>query len=455
MEDQSTSTGAPDEAMSAILRRLRHVRRRVNLNRFLRAFSLDFSIAAALFVAFLVAHQLVATPFDSLALRARVFGILVGAAFIVSILRAVVFGSESLYGAAVTVDEALRLKERVSSALHMHESPRDSHGDSGQVAAWRQLIERDGAASLAKVDVRQSFPVQLPRSALWACVLLLVSILVPVVVPQQDLFGFHSERETEERWKAEVEHEIEDLAKSEELSTLEDLALESQNPELKEIIAAVNELHDPKKNLQDPHAVHPEGEYGGEAKTAALAKMSEIQDLIEKQAAQGELGKVGEFLEKMQLSRLSAGSVSKEFQKALKDGDLARAGKELSALRDKLKELAVKQRAGKLTKAERDMLQQLTTEMRSLAAKDSLLSKLGNGLLSMADSLPPKQLQQMMRNMAQMNMDLKSLAQMARQMESLKRTLSALQAAKSNMAKMHKCNNCGKLRKGDMRPGGT
>ena len=435
----------------------KRVRRRVNVNRFLRAFFFDFSIAAALFVVFLLVHQLVATPLDSLAAHLWIFGGLVGVAFIVSVVRAALFGRESLFGAALTVDEALRLKERISSALHMQEraSSRASGGDAAQTVAWRQLIERDGAESLANVDVRTSFPVHLPPSAGWACAFLVIAVVIATAVPQQDLFGWHSERETDERWKDEVEHEIEDLAKSEDLAALEELAQESQDPELKEIIDAVNELHDPTKKSQDPQAVKPEADRGDEAKTTALAKMSEIQDLIEKQVAKAEFEKLNEFLDTMRLSRISSGAVSKAFQKALKDGDLSAAAKELSALRDKLKELAAKQRAGKLTKEERELLEQLKKEMSALAGRSSLLSQLGSGLPLMPGGLSPKQLQQMMRNMEQMNMDLKSLAQMMRRMQSLQRTLSALQAAKNNMATMHKCKNCGKLRKGPMRPGGT
>ena len=100
---------------TALDRKLARVRRRVFLNRLVGALCVDFFVALCLFAGYLLVHRLVHLTVDPL----WVFAGLGGAALLVATIRTVVTGRASALEAAILVDDALELRERVSTAVYL------------------------------------------------------------------------------------------------------------------------------------------------------------------------------------------------------------------------------------------------------------------------------------------------------------------------------------------------
>ncbi len=452
--DRSPAADSEDRSMRSIRSRLGVVRRRLHANRFLEALFLDLLVALGVFAVYLLVHQLIAVPVSPL----HVFAGLIGASLLLSLIRGGLLGRASLFGAAVVADEKLALKERVSSAVYLEEN-RGRRGD-GDVEGWQELIERDGARAISNAPLGASFPVRLPRTALWALGVLLLTLLIPIAVEQQDLLGWRTSREAHAKMREEVTREIEDLTQSEEFTELEQLAADSEDPAMKELLEAIRKLEEEQaKNEEQTPGADVEKEAGDAVKKDALVKLSRLEDLIKEQANRGDFEKLREFLDDMRAARIDPSAETAALQKALKDGDLAKAGEALDKLAEKLKELEEKQKSGALSEEELERLKKLKRELGALGRSSAMLSKLGNGLggLSGLDSqnLSQRDLAQMLQNLDQMSLSLQSLQQLMKQMQTLQQSLDQLQLAKLNTGQMHQCPNCGKLRKGPMQPGGT
>lgn len=438
----------PDESTTReIRRRLVAVRRRRLANRLLTCLFFDLFLAVVIFAVFLLVDRLISTPLEPL----WVFAGLVGTALLVSLVRGGLLGGTSFFRTAVIVDEALELRERVSSAVYLEErdgSPPGARDEDG----WRRLVERDGARALAAVDARRAFPVKLPRYALWALIALAVTLSIPLLVGDLDLLGFRQSREAEAAEKELVDDFTREVQKTDEFEELKELTEKEEDPEMKEILDAMNQL-DPEKKEQDPTGVDPSKEEGEESRKKAMAQFSKLEDLIKKKVRKGEFEELREFLDRSKLQRIDPKDLSAALQKALKSGDFEKASEELAKLREELRKLREKQKSGQLSKEDLAKMQRLSRELLSLSRNSSALSRLGKGLESMSMNLSAQDLAQLLQNMDQMDLDLESLAQLMKQMETLDQSLKMLKLAKSGLGKMHRCPNCGKPRVG--KPGGT
>jgi hypothetical protein len=444
-------SGAPVEAEDArrlIGARLRRVRRRLHARRFLRVFFQDFLAASVLFAIFLVVHRLVDAGIDPLA----AFAAILGAALTASLVRGGLFGRGTLLDAAMLADDRLALKERLSSALYLDRPAVDG---AGSRESWRSLIERDGARAIAAADLRASFPIRLPRTALWALAVVLLTLVVPWVLPQQDLFGWRGIRQADAAMKEQLAKQVEELKQSEELQELEKLADEKADAELKAILDALRQL-EAKPEEKPEAAPDPQKDPGEEAKKNALVEMNRIEELLEKKTQKGDFEELNELLDSMRTARLDPSALTRELQKALKDGDLKKAGEELGKLEEELERLGDKQKDGALSNEELERLEKLQDELMALARSSAALSKLGQGLKGLKGAgLSSKDLAQMLRNLDQMKLDIKSLQELQRQLQTLQQSLELVKLSKQELAKLHKCPECGKLRKGGMQPGGT
>jgi len=454
--------------IEAIRRKLRVVRRRLYWNRFLGLLFVDLLVALVVFVVYLGLERIVSVDvfLEDLAGAAvydvDVLGVLLGAAFLSSTVRGLLLGRVTLERAALRVDEALGLRERISSALHLQRQADDAGAASGAVAAsgadtaagWKRLIEADGARSLEGVDWRGSFPVGLPRHAFVALAVVLLAVVLHLTLEDQDLLGWRSARIAAARMREEVEHELEDLTGSEEFLELEKLAEEAEDPEMKELLQELAKLRTPDRDPE--RAASREAEAPRDPKKEALVELNRIEDILRKQSAKGDLEKVGDFLAGMKSLENDPGRETADFRKALQDGDLAAAREALDQLTKELEGLQEKQKAGTLRREERDRLQRLSREMQSLAGRSGMLADLGKGLGGRsAKGLSPGDLSRMLQNLQRLKMDLTDLERLRRQMETLQQSLQLVELAKQSMGQMHQCPNCGKIRKGPLRPGGT
>jgi hypothetical protein len=434
---------APD--WEILRQKLAAVRWRVLAGRLFSAVFLYLLIAFAFFVLYLLAERLLALGLDPL----WSFLIVSGTALMVGVIRGGIFGWPSLFQTALLVDERLRLKERVSSAVYLH-SQKGSVRDPG--AEIEALVERDGIRSLSQRDLRGHFPVQLPRSALGVLFLLGLLLLIPMVVPPLDLFGFRSARMAQAVMKEEAQKTIEDFR--EKFEELKNSAEDVPDPELKKVMEAVEkraqELVESERKPQEPG-----GEKGDAAKKEALLKFTQLEDLLKEKLEKGDFEDLKDFLENLQGLAVESSALTRGLQEALKKGDFATASGELKKLRSELSKLLKKQKEGSLSPEDLEKLARLSRELKRLSRNSAALSKLSSSLSGLSQGLSMQDLAQALQSLERLDMNMQSLEQLLRQMQFLDQSLSLVKLSKGDLARLHRCPNCGKLRKGPMKPGGT
>jgi hypothetical protein len=85
----------------------------------------------------------------------RVAGVILAVSALLSFARSGLWSRLSPLGAAILADGRLDLKERVSSAVFLHETRNTDDG-------LRLLIETDAARSLERISIPDRFPIRLP-----------------------------------------------------------------------------------------------------------------------------------------------------------------------------------------------------------------------------------------------------------------------------------------------------
>ncbi|MBI4583466.1 MAG: hypothetical protein HY717_05540 [Planctomycetes bacterium] len=423
------------------------VRRRMHLNRLLAAVFFDGLVALGLFAAYLLLDRLVFVGLDAL----LVFAILQGTALAASLARVGIFRRLSPFQAAALVDDRLRLKDRVASAVFVREGSAEPFGIAAPrpLEPWRLLVERDGARALEGLDLKQSFPVRLPRQAAWAAAALLAVALIPIAVPQLDLLGLRRARAAEAQMKEEVQKEIDHFKKQ-----IEELKKENpkvEDPELKKLLEALanqnrlaNREEPPKKDLPE--------EPGDQTKKEALTQFTRLEEALKQSLEKAEFKDLKNLFDNFKAGNSAA--LTRPLQEALKEGKFDQAGEELKKLKDDLEKLLKKKEAGELSKEEMERLEKLASELARLSKSAASLSRLSKSLSSLSGSLSLGDLAQALENLEQADTDLETLQQLMEQMQFLDQSLELAQFAKGELGKLHRCPNCGKLRKGDQ-PGGT
>jgi hypothetical protein len=350
-----------------------------------------------------------------------------------------VFSGASRLDAAVAIDHAFHLNERLSSALSLPTELRES--------AAGQALFADTVRKLADLDVTSAFATKLPRRA-WVVLvpagLAVLMLFVPAWIPRTVLA------------KTEPQVDKKALAKQAEALTKK-ITSQRQAIDKEKFPEAAKLLAQIEKKAEDLAKAPPA------KKDKLMVEMNKLTDALKERRKQlGSPDQVNRQLQ--QLKAMGQNGPADQFAKELAKGDFKKAA-------DQLKQLQEKMKKGEMTQAEKKALQEQLGEMsKKLNAlanmeqrKKQLDEALKNGGLSKEQyereveklkqqSKSLRQLQEIASKLGQaqealqkgdakkaaesLGMTQQQLSQMAKQldeMDSLDSTLADVQDAKNGM----------------------
>lgn len=313
-----------------------------------------------------------------------------GLAFIVTLIGVLLNRVDSLR-AAVAIDEAASLRERLSSALVCR----------GSTEPFALAAIADAERIASGIHVPTHLPLRSPSQLPLAGALLATAVLLGFFLPPLNLFaGERREaRDTEEvKAAVKVEQQNIDAALKVQMNKLQELAKE--NAALKNELAGL----DPNDIPREPEAVKtPE-----DVRREAVKKVDAISEKLEQQKeAQAQLASLEAF--KKQLARLqpqTGDDAAAKLSQALAAGDMQDARQALEQMKKQLAEAA--QKSDPETKAQAAALQKklenLSKQLQQLGDRSSLEKELehktnlskddAKKLLDKVAKMDPQQMQQ-------------------------------------------------------------
>jgi len=419
----------------------------------LRALAIDSIIFASIYAALLCIERSVSYGWSPWILA----GIVAASWIVCSFVRTAIFGRATERDAAVATDDRLHLKERVSSAVYARDELAESQKEDR--SGWGQLVYSDGVRYLEGADVKQHFPLRLPKFVWFTALPVAVAISVWIWLPNLDLLGYEADRAVAEAMKRDIEKAKDDLIAA--LQKLDAKPEEEKNPEIQKILDAV------RKQLEQQAAAKPKPGKTGEAaaqqaKKQALTQLGKQLQKVNKQLSQNKKFETArKTLEKMQQQSLRGQKVTRKLSQALKNRNLRQAQRELDKIQKQIEKLQKQTQNGKkaLTKEQRKQLQDLAEELYRLGSRMGPKRGLNSGMSMASKGLKGMNFDQAMKGLQLSKRDLEDLAKQQSQMQTLQQAKQALQKAQQQLAKVnkHKCPNCNKPRtaKPGSKPGGT
>lgn len=297
--------------MDEIHNKVRQAQRRLWLNRWLSQLGWTLAAGAGLFVLLVVVVRVGGLTDAEGRLLARAALGLAGAALITSIVWTLLT-REGRALAAARLDEAARLKERLSTALHFAESD----------DAFARAAVADAGRVSRLVTPRMYLPLKMPTSARYAGGSFAAALLCFWLVPAVDLSGKQAAREAEATRREQLQQ-----AKIEVKPVVDRLEeMQARHPELARTR--------PAEPLRMASPADP-----ADVKRDVVKQINDAAEKLEKQRDSDQLAKVDEL--KRMLRRLAAepepsSPQVSELSKALSRGDFNKAQKTLEALRKQL-----------------------------------------------------------------------------------------------------------------------
>lgn len=424
--------------------------RRLRVQRFLG--SLVWALAIGLF---LVAALLGVSKLMNQALPGpewAPFAIAAGIGLLIAALVAI-FSGPSRLDAAVAIDHAFKLNERLSTAITLPSELRES-------AAGRALMA-DAIRKVSDLDVASAFRTRLPRRS-WVVLIpafLAVSMLfVPAWIEKSVQAKtsnrvdpkalskqanaltkkISSQREAIDKEKfpeaekllAQIEKKAEELAKSPPAQ---------KDKLLVEMNKLTDALQDRKKQLGSPEQVNRQ-----------LQQLKEMgqngpADQMAKELARGDFKKAAEQLKELQ-QKLEKGQLTQAEKKALQEqlGEMAKKLKEAANMEERKKQLEQAMKNGGLSKEqyEREM-EKLKEQSKSLQQLSQLASKLGQA----QEAMKKGDTKQAADALGMSQQQLAEMAKQLEEMEALDSAMAELADAKNGM------NNDGMNQLGQMLDG--
>ena len=311
------------------------------------------------------------------------FAVAGGVGLIVASLIAI-FTGPSRIDAAVAIDRAFKLNERLSTSLTLPDSLRET-------AAGRALLA-DAVKQLAGIDVRPAFGPRLPRLA-WVP-------LVPAALAAAILFAPELSQMTASA--RVVDPVVEKKLVKEQTKALgKKIASQRQDlektkfPEADKLLAKIEKAAD--ELTKAPPA----------QKDKALVELNKLTDAVKDR--QKQLGSPEQMNRQLQqLKDLSSNGPGEQFAKDLAKGDFMKAANELKKLQEKLAK-------GQLTEADKkkltEQLGEMAKQLQKLANLDERKKQLEEARKN--GGLSKEQFEQEMAKLEEQSKSLKKLSQMA------------------------------------------
>ena len=300
--------------------------------------------------------------------------------------------------AAVRLDRAFGLNERLSTALTLPEHLRET-------AAGRALIS-DAIRHVADLDVTDRFGLSVPRRA-WVPIIPIILAGVILVVPGwvEQSSGTVRASSTPQEDKKLVTKETSALGKK--------IAEQRKAMDKQKFAEAEKLLAEVEKTANDLAKAPPA------AKDKAMMALNKLTDTLkDRQKQLGSPEQVNRQLQ--QLKDMASSGPADDFQKALAKGDFDKAAQEMKQLKEKLA-------SGKMTEKEKEALKQQVGEMAKQLEKLANLEQ------------RKKQLEEALKNgglsKEQFDKEMAKVNDQAKNLEKLQKMANQLAKAQDAMAK--------------------
>ncbi len=294
-----------------------------------------------------------------------------------------VFTGPSRLDAAVAIDHAFHLNERVSTALTLPGELRESSAGHALLA--------DAQKKLADLDVTAAFGPRLPRRA-WVALIPAGLAVAMLFVPNW------IERTVQAKTESKVDAKVftkQSEALSKKISSQRQAIDKDKFPEAEKILAQI------EKKAEDM-AKAPSAQ-----KDKLLVEMNKLTDALKERKKQlGSPDQVNRQLQ--QLKDMGQNGPADQFAKELAKGDFKKAA-------DQLKELQQKLEKGQMTQAEKKALQEqlaeMTKKLQQAANMEERKKQLDQALKN--GGLSKEQYEREMEKLKQQSKSLKQLEQLA------------------------------------------
>lgn len=358
--------------------------RRMRFQRFLSALVWSWAAGLAV-VAGLIAFEKLAHREDVPGPDWVPFAVVAGLGLAVSAAVALT-GGPSRIDAAVAIDRAFHLNERLSTALTLPEDLRETPAGLALMA--------DAVRQISGLDVRPAFGPRLPRFA-WVPLVpaaLAVGLVFAPNLPQSRAQARNAERVDP---KALVEQT---RALGKKIASQRKEIEKTKFPEAEKLLAKI-------EKAADDLAKAPPAR-----KDKALIELNKLTDAL--QERQKQLGSPEQINRQLQQLKESAGQgPAEQFARDLAKGDFKKAAEELSRLKEKLA-------SGKMTEAEKKALKEQLGEMSKQLKKLADLEQRKKQLEEARKNggLTKEQFDQEMAKLNEQSKGLQKLAQMAQKL---------------------------------------
>ncbi|HRF02552.1 MAG TPA: hypothetical protein PLI18_18715, partial [Pirellulaceae bacterium] len=250
------------------------------------------------------------------------------------------FSRRGTLDAAVEIDRRLDLAERTSSALTLPPELRDA-------PIGRLLIE-DAERKLQGLDLGDSFPVRIPRTAVWSILLLIVGGLIGFLIPDavaRPIDPIAAGAPVDETTRQEVDEAL--------IEVFEESARQAEEAGLTETEAMLERLRNEAAQGTDGDAPNRE---------ASLAKINDLKEKLQERARQlGDAEKMRDAFR--ELGELASGPADRLVE-ALEEGDFAEAAEALEQLMSDWSE-------GEISEAERQAVADQLADLAQAARAEA------------------------------------------------------------------------------------
>ncbi len=405
--------------MNPLTTKIRAAQRRLWVNRWLGQLGWALTIAACAWIAVLLVARLCALtwPLAWMALGA------LGAAVIASAIWTAMRRDTTL-DAAVALDKAAGLKERVSSGLVC----------AGRTDPFSQAVVADAAETAGPISVRKFVPIRGARSLVYGGVVGFLGLLLLWLFPEFDLLGKAQARERVQQKLTASNQARATLAQP--VEAVKNLV--ESSPALKDMkeMQELEALAKPNDKPVDPSDLRRE----------AIKKLDKLGDELKKQAAAERFKDLQET--KNRLKEMGkpqdAKSPPSKLMQALTDGDFKQAQEELSKMKEQLAKKKHDAKSQEEVKKMSEQLDQLAKKLNDAAGDKNLQEQLKQSGLNaeqmkrILDALNKKDPQQLSKMMEDLEKKLKKEGMSQQQIDKMKKQVQQAQKQQGSKQQMNK-----------------
>lgn len=387
--------------MSAIDQQVSRARRRLTTNILLERAALGIVVGAAAWSLALLVERLFVLGVPLL----PGLGIAAGLAAVVALIGTYLARVDGLR-AAVAIDGAARLKERLSTALTCRRDP----------DPFAHAAVHDAEKTAARVHVPTHLRLHAPTLWPWSLATVLTAVILYAFLPAFDLLADEAQPEAEQLQATAVERQQVTAVVNEQLNRIKKLA--EKNPDLKGLAENLQPLSLPDEPTATPEDIRRE----------AVKRLDKVADKLAQRKDQfNPLKQLARMMAR--LDKQQGDDAASKLSRALAQGDMEGAKQALSQLKKRLEEASTKgdpqarRQLAELQKKLDKLSQQLaklgdTTQLRKeLERKAGLSEEDAKKLLEKLAQMDPKQMQkELQRQLADSGMTQKQIEDLAKKL---------------------------------------